>query len=70
LFVTATGKKISADLNASANMLIKASTQLKLKLDLAKVVRGLLTVPPRIFLWEKNCKREGEWLEPQPVASV
>ncbi|MGH1396083.1 MAG: RNA-guided endonuclease InsQ/TnpB family protein [Trichormus sp.] len=58
LFVTATGKQISADLNASANMLIKASTQLKLKLDLAKVVRGLLTVPPRIFLWKKNCKTQ------------
>ncbi|WP_051039244.1 RNA-guided endonuclease TnpB family protein [Nostoc sp. PCC 7524] len=58
LFVTATGKQISADLNASANMLIKVSTQLNIILDLAKVVRGLLTVPPRIFLWEKNCKTQ------------
>ncbi|MGH1395267.1 MAG: hypothetical protein ACRAVC_14745 [Trichormus sp.] len=57
MFVTPIGKEISADLNASANMLIKASTQLKLKLDLAKVVKGLLTVPPRILLWENNCKK-------------
>ncbi|WP_313935358.1 RNA-guided endonuclease InsQ/TnpB family protein [Anabaena azotica] len=70
LFVTATSIKISADLNASANMLIKAKTQLNLVFDLAKVVRGLLTVPPRIFLWEKNCKTRRGVALALPVASV
>ncbi|MFQ4142753.1 transposase [Chlorogloeopsis sp. ULAP02] len=55
LFVTAKGIKVNADLNGSANALLKVKEQLNL--DLVKTHRGLLTVPQRVFLWKNNCKK-------------
>ncbi|MEH2413866.1 transposase [Nostoc sp.] len=55
LFVTSRGIKVNADLNGCANILRKVKEQLNL--DLAKTIRGLLTVPQRVFLWKNNCKK-------------
>lgn len=68
LFVTAKGIRINADLNGCANILNKVKEQLNL--DLAETVRGLLTVPQRVFLWKNNCKKRKGVALALPVATV
>ena len=68
LFVTAKGIKVNADTNGAANILKKVKEQLNL--DLAKTVRGLLTVPQRVFLWKNNCKKRRTMALASFVASV
>lgn len=68
LFVTAKGIKLNADLNGCANILNKVKEQLNL--DLAKTIRGLLTVPQRVFLWKNNCKTRRTMALASFIASV
>jgi putative transposase len=57
-YVTLKGEIINSDCNGAANIFRKVETQLGI--NLAKVCRGILTVPTRIFIWNtKSKKRRG-----------
>jgi putative transposase len=57
-YVTSKGEIINSDCNGAANIFRKVETQLGI--NLAKVCRGILTIPTRIFIWNtKSKKRRG-----------
>lgn len=55
LYKTKTNKLINCDLNGAANILRKVETQLGL--NLVKVCRAFLTVPPRFKIWDSKKKK-------------
>lgn len=60
MYCTKNGQFLNADANGAANILRKVEIQLGL--DLAKVCRGYLTAPSRVFLWnsKKTKRRDGD----------
>lgn len=54
-YVTAIGEIINADCNGAANIFRKVETQLGL--SLARICRGVMTLPTRVYLWNTKAKK-------------